>query len=200
MKKSVVIIGNGGHGRVIADIVRCSGDELIGFLDDGVAPDDKNQVLGRTSGYKLYKDAHFIVGIGNGSIRRKIVEGMPDVKWYTAIHPSAVISSNAVIGEGSAIMANSTINIDSIVGKHSIINTGAIVEHDNRIGDYVHVSVGAKLGGTVFVGNDTWLGIGAVISNNISICEECMIGAGTVVVHDINEKGTYVGVPARKIK
>lgn len=200
MKKSIVIIGCGGHGRVIADIVRCSGDELVGFLDDGIVPDDKNHVLGRTSDYKLYKDAYFIVGIGNASIRRKIVESMSDVKWYTAIHPSAVISSNVVIGEGCAIMANSTVNTGSIVGKHSIVNTGAIAEHDNRIGDYVHVSVGTKLGGTVTVGNDTWLGIGAVVSNNISICEECMIGAGAVVIHDINEKGTYVGIPARRIK
>lgn len=200
MKKSVVIIGCGGHGRVIADIVRCSGDELVGFLDDGVVPNGREHILGGTSDYKLYKDAYFIVGIGNAGIRRKIVESMPDVKWYTAIHPSAVISASAAIGEGCAIMANSTINTDSIVGKHSIINTGAIVEHDNRIGEYVHVSVGTKLGGTVFVGNDTWLGIGAVVSNNISISEECMIGAGAVVVHDINEKGTYVGIPARKIK
>ena len=97
-------------------------------------------------------------------------------------------------------MANAVINPAANIGKHCIINTSAVVEHDNRISDFVHVSVGAKLGGTVSIGEHTWVGIGANVSNNVSICDHCMIGAGTVVIHDIKESGTYVGVPARKIK
>ena len=74
------------------------------------------------------------------------------------------------------------------------------MEHDNHIGSFAHISVGARLGGTVSVGNHTWVGIGAAISNNISICDHCTIGAGAVVICDIKESGTYVGIPARKIK
>lgn len=74
------------------------------------------------------------------------------------------------------------------------------MEHDNHIGSFAHISVGAKLGGTVSVGSHTWVGIGATISNNISICDHCTIGAGAVVIRDIKERGTYVGIPARKIK
>jgi acetyltransferase-like isoleucine patch superfamily enzyme len=74
------------------------------------------------------------------------------------------------------------------------------VEHDNLIGDFAHISVGAKLAGTVTIGPESWIGIGAVVSNNLSICGGCMVGAGAVVVKNITEPGTYVGVPARRIK
>ena len=77
------------------------------------------------------------------------------------------------------------------------MNTCASVDHDCVIGDYVHVSVGSHVAGTVQVGDRTWIGIGSAVSNNLSICNDCMIGAGAVVVKDIDEPGTYVGVPAR---
>lgn len=74
------------------------------------------------------------------------------------------------------------------------------MEHDNRIGDFSHISVGARLGGAVSIGAHTWIGIGAAVGNNVSICDHCIIGAGGAVIHAITESGTYVGVPARKIK
>ena len=97
-------------------------------------------------------------------------------------------------------MPNAVINAGAKIGEHCIINTGAIVEHDNILENYVHISVGAKLAGTAHVGIATWIGIGASVSNNLSICENCMIGAGAVVVKDITESGTYIGVPARRMK
>ena len=200
--KNVIIIGAGGHARVIADIVCCRGDRLLGFLDDhatqgvGAFP-----VLGTVKDYVNYPDAHFIIGIGNAAVRRKIAESMGNVRWYTAIHPAAVVSDmNVSIGPGTAVMAGAVINPGAAIGAHCIINTAAVVEHDNIIGDYAHISVGAKLAGTVTVGPDTWVGIGAVISNNLSICGGSFIGAGAVVVKSVTEPGTYVGVPARRIK
>ena len=200
MNKQVIIIGASGHGKVIADIVLKSGDKIIGFLDD--FNQEKNfvgyPILGTTDDYKLYKDHYFIVAIGNADIRERIVSKLKDVKFYTAIHPTCVISSIGVsIGEGTVIMANAVINSCASIGKHCIINTSSVVEHDNVIEDYVHVSVGTKLAGNVHVGKSTWIGIGATVKNNVSICNDCMIGAGAVVVKDIKEKGTYIGVPAR---
>lgn len=200
MNKSVVIIGAGGHGKVIADIVLNSGDLVIGFLDDGC--NEKSvcgfPVLGKISDYVEYKDnCMFVVAIGNAKIREKIVSELPDVNWYTAIHPTAVISKiKTNIGCGTVIMANAVVNPGASIGKHCIINTSAVVEHDNIIEDYVHVSVGAKIAGTVYIGKRTWIGIGATAKNNISICNDCMIGAGGVVVKDILIPGTYIGVPA----
>ena len=192
--KKVVIIGAGGHGKVVADIINAAGDKVVGFLDDK----DGAGALGRISDYTKYSDCLFIVAIGNAEIRERITKEL-DVNWYTAIHPSAVISPSAKIGEGTAIMANAVINACSVVGKHCIINTGAIVEHNNEIGDYAHISVGAKLGGTVRIGKSTWIGMGATIINNSSICDSCMIGAGAVVIKDIEVSGTYIGVPIRKV-
>ena len=198
----VIVIGAGGHARVIADIVRCRGDRLLGFLDD-FAQVEVNEipVLGTVKDYVNYPDACFIIGIGNAAVRRKVAEEMKGVQWYTAIHPAAVVSGmNVCIGPGTAVMAGAIINPGATIGEHCIINTAAVVEHDNTIGDFVHISVGAKLAGTVTVGADTWVGIGTTVSNNLSICGGCMIGAGAVVVRSIQEPGTYVGVPARRIK
>lgn len=205
MNKSVIIIGASGHGKVIADIVLKSGDKVAGFLDDDTTLPKEIAgfpLIGVVSDFTKYKDCSFIIGIGNGSIRKRIAELLEgQVSFYTAIHPAAVISSVDVnIGEGSAIMAGAVINAGTVIGEHSIINTSAVVEHDNKIGSFTHVSVGAKLGGTVTVGDLSWIGIGATVSNNISIADEVMTGAGAVIVKDISESGTYVGVPVRKIK
>lgn len=203
MSKKIVIVGASGHGKVVADIVRKSGDVVEGFLDDNkTIPEyfSGSPVLGRVYDYKKYANCEFIVAIGNSIIRKKIAEKLKDVKWYTAIHPSAEIADIEVeISEGTVIMANAVVNPGSRIGKHCIINSGAIVEHDNCIGDYTHISVGAKLAGTVNVGQNTWIGIGAIVSNNLSICDECFIGAGGVVIKNIEEAGTYAGVPVRRL-
>lgn len=204
MSKEVIIIGAGGHGKVIADTVRRSGDTVLGFLDDNLSLPPLVcgiPVLGTVDDYKKFPDAWFIAGTGRASIRQKVAGLLQGVKWYTAIHPSAVISDmETEIGEGTVILANCVVNPCVKIGKHAIINTGATVDHEARIGDFCHVAVGARLAGAVTVGEGSWIGIGASVSNNISICGDCMIGAGAVVVRSIEEPGTYVGVPVRKIK
>ncbi len=200
MSKNVVIIGASGHGKVIADIVLKSGDNLIGFLDDHTSKKELEgiPVLGQTNDYVNF-NSYFLIAIGSAEIRKKIANRMQGVSWYTAIHPSASISIiNTHINEGTVIMANAVINSGTTIGKHCIINSAAVVEHDNVIEDFVHVSVGANLGGNVKIGGATWVGIGSTINNNITICSGCLIGAGSVVVDDINEPGTYFGVPVKK--
>ena len=203
MHKDVIIIGAGGHAKVIADIVRKSGDNLVGFLDDSKEAGTEffdAFILGKTDSYHEYPDKEFIIAIGNNGIRQKIVEQMRDVTFYTAIHPTAVIGEGVTIGEGSCVMANAVVNADAKIGKHCIVNTASVVEHDNVISDYVHISPTAALAGTVTVGERTWIGIGAKVKNNTDICADVVVGAGAVVVKNITEGGTYVGVPARKVK
>lgn len=207
MRKKVVIIGAGGHAKVIADIIEKSGDEIVGFLDD-------NKEIGTTiiNEYKVIGDLNnrftmavtkenleFIIAIGDNKKREEISHS-PNLKFYTAIHPSAQIGLDVRIEEGTVIMANSCINSSAKIGKHCIINTGAIIEHDNIIEDYVHISPNATLGGTVKIGESTHVGIGSIVKNNITICKNCTIGAGAVVVKNIEEEGIYVGVPARGMK
>lgn len=200
--EKVIIIGAGGHARVVADIALLRGDRVLGFLDD--SPNAEGAygipVLGAVSDFSAYPDASFIIGIGSAQVRQRLARQLAGVRWYTAIHPSAVISPLGVtVGEGTVVAANACINPGAQIGEHCIINTAAVVEHDNRIGSFAHISVGAKLGGNATVGERAWIGIGATVSNGVSICADCMLGAGAVAVREIRQRGTYVGIPARRL-
>lgn len=203
MNKKVVIIGAGGHAKVVADIIRSNGDTVEGFLDDSfTCPRDfyGSTVLGKTQDYVKYAlDSYFIIAIGSGAVREKISSSIV-CKWYTAVHPSAVVSGSAVIGEGSAVMANAVVNADAKIGNHVIVNTGSIVEHDCEIGDYSHVAPKSVVCGGTVIGKNVWLGTGSTTMQAINVCDGVMVGAGGVVVKNIIESGTYVGVPVKKIK
>ena len=203
MEKTIVIIGASGHGKVIADIAKKTGYMKILFLDDNdqLISCGGYPVAGRVEDYKTY-DCDMIVAIGNTEVRQRIQTELMNAGKHlaTLIHPAAVIGENIVIGDGTVVMAGAVVNPGVTIGKGCIINTCASVDHDCVLEDYVHISVGSHLAGNVHVGNGTWIGIGAVISNNISITSGCMIGAGTVVVRDIKSKGTYAGVPAKRLR
>lgn len=198
MQNEVIIIGAGGHGKVIADIVLASGDRVLGFLDDCAGACIKGfPWLGKTEDFYHFPDVHFFAAIGSAQIRENVAKKLHGVCWYTAIHPHAIISPLDVeIGEGTAVMAGAVVNPGARIGRHCIINTSSVIEHDNQVDDFVHVSVGARLAGTVSVGKRTWIGIGASVRNNLAICEDVMIGMGSVVTKDIVRPGIYVGVPA----
>lgn len=196
MSKEVIIIGASGHGRVIADIIRKSGDTVFGFLDDDLS---KPGLLGSVSDCEKYTDKLFVIGIGNNFVRETIAEKYPQLHYYTAIHPSAEISSDVKIGIGTVVMAKAAINSSARIGRHCIINTGAVVEHDNILSDYVHISPNATLCGTVTVGKGTHIGAAAVVRNNLKITGNVTVGCGACVVKDIDTAGTYIGVPAKEI-
>ncbi|OUO26395.1 acetyltransferase [Lachnoclostridium sp. An298] len=202
MEKTIVIIGASGHGKVVADIAKKTGYTKILFLDDNdqLLSCGGYPVAGQTADYKNY-DCDMIVAIGNTEVRQRIqTELMKAGKHLaTLIHPAAVVGENTAIGEGTVVMAGAVVNPGAVIGKGCIINTCASVDHDDVIENYVHISVGAHLAGNVHVGEGTWVGIGAVINNNITIVSGCMIGAGAVVIKNIMEKGTYIGVPAKRL-
>lgn len=196
----LIIIGAGGHGKVIADIAVKNGYTDINFVDDHAAGACMGfPIVGKSGLIPALNDGKtdFVIGVGNNEIRKRIAEAY-DVNWVTLIHPSAQIGMEVSIGKGTVVMAGAVINVCSGIGKHCIINSGAIVEHDNMLGDYVHISPGAKLSGTVSVGKCTWIGTGTSVSNNIEICDDVVIGVGSVVIRDIKTKGTYYGLVAHK--
>lgn len=207
MPKDVIIIGAGGHARVIADIIKKSGDKIVGFLDDnadiqGKTIFDGKIVLGDTSeeSVKKYSDCYFIIGIGSNRVRKIISEKYSNLKWYTAIHPSAIIANEVSIEKGSVIMAGAIVNTGTKIGKHCIINTRSSLDHDNIVEDYVHISPGVTLAGNVHIKEKTWICAGTTIINNITINKNNIIGAGSVVIKDITtENSTYVGVPVVRI-
>lgn len=192
----LVIIGAGGHGKVIADIALKNGYTDICFVDDNATGECMGfSIIGVTASIVSLNDSKtdFVIAIGNNAIRKRIAERY-EVNWVTLIHPSAQIATNVTIGEGTVVMAGAIVNPCTTIGAHCIVNTGAIVEHDNQIGDYVHISPGAKLSGTVSVGECSWIGTGTSVINNIDICGDVVIGVGSVVIRNINNSGTYFGV------
>lgn len=199
MKNKIVIIGAGGQGRVCADIARLMGYSKILFLDDGDVP----CAVGKIKDFTQYlQDADFFVAIGNGVLRRKLQTMLENngASIATLIHPRATVAQDVVVGQGTSIMAGVVISPGATIGRGNIINTCASVDHDSYVGDYLHIAVGARIGGTVRLDDDSWIGAGAIVIQNLSVCAGCMIGAGAVVIKSITEKGTYVGVPARKVK
>ena len=201
MRNSIVIVGAGGHGRVVADTAVLLGYTEILFLDD--ADDCCVEIAGKTNDYVKYIDkCDFFVAIGNPYIREKIIGDLEagGANIVSLIHPSAVIGSKVVVGNGSFIAPGAIVNTGVVIGRGVIINTASSVDHDCRIDDFCHISVGSHLAGTVMVGKRTFVGAGSTIINNLSVCQDCVIGAGAVVVKNITECGTYIGVPTKKLE
>ncbi len=140
-----------------------------------------------------------IIAIGNNCIRHRIAATVRH-GFGTAIHPSALLSRYATLGEGSVVFGYAVVQAGATVGKHCIINTAAVVEHDCRLGDFVHISPNAALSGNVEVGEGTHIGTGASVIPGVRIGKWCVIGAGAVVIRDVPEYSVAVGVPASVIK
>lgn len=206
MKANLLIVGAGGHGRVVADIaLKMNKWRKIFFLDDNenIKVSMGIEVIGKTTDIKKYIDSYdIVVGIGNNKIREKIQTDLEitGASIPKLIHPQAIIGTDVKLGIGTVVMAGSIINSSTKIGKGCIINTGCTIDHDCEIEDYVHISPGAHIAGSVKIGKGSWLGIGCIVSNNINITRNSQIGAGGVVVKDINEPGIYIGVPVRRIK
>lgn len=194
MKKNIVIIGAGGHSKVLSDIVSSLGYNLCGFLDDTKT---EPGIIGELSDYEKYLKCEFVIGIGDNYERKRIASNM-NCKFASLIHPTAIVSPSVKLGEGTVVMPNAVVNAASTIGKHCIINTSSVVEHDCRLGDYVHISPGAVLCGKVDIGNLCHIGAGVVVKDKISIVSKCTIGISAGVVKNINQPGVYYGVPAKE--
>lgn len=205
--KRLIMIGASGHGKVCAEIAELSGKyDDIRFLDDSpvVKECGKYDVIGVSSDFCQYVNdkTEFFVSIGKFEYRKQIQEKIEAAGGLVAtlIHPKAVISESVSVGEGSVVMPIAVINSGTQIGKSVIINTSATVDHDCIVGDWCHIAVGTHICGTVHIGNGCWIGAGAVVSNNLSICNDVVVGAGATIVKNIEESGTYIGVPAKAMK
>ena len=206
--KEIILLGAGGHAAVILDILKAqiaNGEaiKIKGLLDDSNKKEWMGYpVLGSTLEANDFNEenTYFIIAIGSNKMRDKLSKKYSHLKFFTAIHPSAIIGSQVNIGAGTVVMPNVVINANSQIGEHVIINTGTIVEHDNSIGDYVHLSPNATLCGTVRVKPLTHIGAGATVIQGKMIGSQSMIGAGATVITDIPDQVVAVGTPAKVIK
>ena len=201
MRNSIVIMGAGGHSRVVADVALACGYKKIIFLDDADIVDV--ELAGKIDDFvKHIGKSDFFVAIGNNAVRERVTDRLINsrAEVVSLIHPSAVIGNKVTIGKGVFVAPGVVINTGTVIGDGTILNTSSSVDHDCVIKEFCHISVGSHLAGSVKVGRRTFVGAGATIINNISISGDIMIGAGAAVIKNIEFKGTYVGVPAVKIK
>lgn len=203
---SVVIIGTGGHARVVLDAARSwFPEDIIGALDD-----DPTRIglswQGLPVGGPITSDAvartgadSAVLAIGNNRDRATLADRLDaTVRWEVVRHASAIVSCDAEIGAGSVVMAGAIIQPGAVLGKHTIVNTGASVDHDCRIGDFVHIAPGVRLCGNVTVGDGSLIGVGAVAIPGVRIGSWATVGAGATVVRDVPDGATVLGVPARQ--
>ena len=209
-KPRVIIVGAGGHGHVMLDVLLCQDlAEVVGFLDDreellGTTSRAGVLIVGGTDWSRLPPDTAeaFVVAIGNNSRRRGKYQAAIEaglVPW-SAVHPSAVIADNAELGEGIQVVGGVVINPFAEVGCDVILNTSCTVDHDCRIGDHAFLGPGVHLGGEVEVGEMVLLGLGAIVLPGAKIGEGAVVGAGAVVTKDVEAWTMVVGVPARRVR
>ncbi|MBD1390507.1 acetyltransferase [Neiella sp. HB171785] len=203
----LVILGAGGHGKVVADVAQLSQDyDKLLFLDDAferIGECAGLPVAGPLSDFSRYinEHTHFFVAMGSCAGRQSWLQQLLAAKAQlaTLIHPTAIIAHSVVIESGVLICAGAIINPDSKIGLGVIINTGATIDHDCVIGAYSHVCPGVSIAGMVHVGELCWLGIGANVIQLITIADHCTLGAGATLIHSTQAGQTLVGVPARPI-
>lgn len=206
--RELVVVGAGGHGRELLDVVEAVNAvrpsyRLLGVLDDGTPDPDLLAACGvrHLGPVRLLAelDAEYVVGIGSPRARRAI--DLAATEWgrrpAVLVHPRAVVGRNVTLGPGTVICALASVTTNVRTGRHVHLNIAATVAHDCRLGDYVTLAPGARLSGAVTIGDQATVGTGAVVAQGLRIGEWTIVGAGAVVVRELPAEVVAVGVPAR---
>lgn len=207
----VVIIGAGGHGRVLLDALRqAAAVEVLGFCDaheqlHGVTLHGVPVIGNDEDLLRDYKpdDVALVNGlgsVGDSGPRGRVFElfRRKGYRFASVIHPRAIVAADVRLGEGVQIMAGAIVQSGAQLGENVLVNTGAIVDHGCRLGDHVHVASGAVLSGDVVVGEAAHVGTGATVIQGIQIGPRALVAAGAVVIYDVGRDTKVVGVPARE--
>ncbi len=204
----LVIIGAGGHGREVLDIVTAVNAvrrtwNFLGFLDDG--PVDLGrldrlgvELLGATDLLPAL-GAHHVIGIGDGAIRRRVdaVATAAASPAARLVHPLASVGADVELGPGCVLFPGARVTTNVRVGRHTHLNANSVLSHDCSVGDYVTLSPLTAVNGSVTLGDEVYLGTGSSVLPGLSIGAGAMVGAGAVVIGDLPAGCTAVGVPAR---
>ncbi|CAN2048425.1 Transferase [Candidatus Magnetomoraceae bacterium gMMP-1] len=204
MRKSVSIIGAGGHTRSLINLLELNNYDIYGIYDDSYE-ELNNEII---NNYKLIgkisdiqKIQNVIISIGDCEQRHLLFCRFDNqVIKENLLHRKSIVEKRSIIGQSNQIFANVYINSNVTIGNNNIFNTGSIIEHETKIGDHNHISVGSIICGRISIGNNCFIGAGAVIIDKVRICNNVTIGANSVVINNIKDPGIYIGNPAVKIK
>jgi sugar O-acyltransferase (sialic acid O-acetyltransferase NeuD family) len=206
----IVVLGASGHGQVVADVLfqmwaKGREMEIEGFLDDDASLHGTRvlglPVLGRLSDLPSVPHECVILGIGDNAARARVYAELTAARkrFVTAIHPSAVLAPDVIVGLGAVLCAGAVANPGARIGENSILNTCASIDHHCVLGPHAHVAPGAHLAGNVEVGEGALVGIGSCAVPGVRIGAWSVVGAGAAVLRDVAERTTVAGVPAKPL-
>lgn len=203
---NLLLLGAGGHAKAVIEVARACGIEISGLVAEapvatrvmGVPVIGADGDLARLRAEGI--DAAF-VAIGDNAMRERLARDLRALGFAlpTIVHPSAIISSSATIGDGAVVMPLAFVGAETRIGDVAILNSAAIIEHDGCIAPAAHVAPGAVLAGAVVVGERTLVGVGAVVRPGVRIGADAVIGAGAAVVADVAARARVAGTPARPL-
>lgn len=204
MRNAILIYGAGGHGLVVLDALLANGlsRQCLLFVDDATP-------LKHIDGVRVIRQTRipeqpcaYIVAIGDNRVRHEIGEMMRDLGHFPAlvVHPSATVSSTAILGNNTVVCAQANVGPYAIVGDSVIINTGATVEHECEVGDATHIAPHAVLCGGSTVGHHCLIGAGSVLLPGAVVKDRVILGAHSLVLEkmEIESERTVVGSPAKR--
>lgn len=204
MFENVIVIGGGGHAKVVVSTLMALGVSIQAVYDDDPDKWGKDlcgvKIAGPLSDLDKMVEGKAILAIGDNKTRSSLAKRFRKFNWLTVVHPHAFIHSSVSIGKGTVVFAGAVIQPDAVIGDHCIVNTNAAVDHDCVVGDYAHLGPGSCLAGDVTVREGAFLATGGVAIIGTNIGKWSVVGAGGVVTKDIPDNVTAVGVPARVIK
>ena len=207
----VIILGAGGHAKVLIDALLLRSVELLGITDADAGKKGHTllgvPVLGGDAEVMKHpaEAIRLVNGVGSvrvNPLRRQLFEQFAGkgYRFASVAHPSAIIATDVALSEGTQIMAGAVVQTGCHIGTNALINTGSIVDHDCHIGNHAHISPGVTLSGGIRIGENSHIGTGATVIQGIQIGRNSLIAAGAVVIRDVPDGVTVAGVPAREIK
>lgn len=211
MSKPWIIIGAGGHAKVLLDILRCNEQDILGFVEKSLSETNldycgypllgEEQISTQYAADDIYL-ANGLGSIGDSSDRKSLYENFAQLgyKFPAVIHPSAIIAQDVIISEGVQVMAGVVIQSGTNIDMNTIINTSSSIDHDCKIGKHCHIAPGSILSGSIKVGDSVHIGTGATLIQSVDIGEGALIGAGAVVINSVPSFTMAKGVPAKTNK
>lgn len=209
----VVVVGASGFGRECLDVLEAmqahgTNIEILGVLDDSPSDVNLSRLQQRNVAYlgsidtwitNAPRDYQYIVAIGNPEIRKLLTKKFKDIglSSYTAIHPTAIIGSQFVCGEGCVVCSGAIISTNVCLGEQVHINPNATVGHDSILEDFVSINPASVISGEVLIERGTLVGAAAIVLQGLKVGTNALIGAGAVVTKQVPDRVIAVGMPAR---